>query len=599
MKTLNKLIFGILVILGITLVFAQASSTDEIVYCEKTNANKFLDNAILKIQEYHPAIGNNTCVKVEKNSNISARAINESKSNKILLTSGLLERIERMNSAKAKNAILIFILSHELGHFALKHNHSCSDPTAIENERQADIYGTFLTYASVGFDSSVIPNLNTIIPETENDACHDSIRERIRFIEEKSILINEQASLFAKTMEQVRLINNSENGKDLEELAKTIISIQKKIFSKEKVGENIPILTFAQASINHKHWLLTEPGYTGLNYMATIYFPVDLTSDTTRGVGDQKFSLEFYEARGKYKSYLEKVPNDSKVIMNYLLLLMYSDDEKKDEKVKGNPNPRFLNYYNKLKQAIEADNPKYLNNLAIIASQAEMEKDKTLIETWFKDALKLTDTMSDKKEQKEMRKAIHFNLAKFYFDPQKKSKNYEENVSAYITLSGGCNASDRTKGWLEVVGVNCAKNEKEEEADRKKREEGEVITGVGDFKLDMYEKDLKTAIKKQGLAISNEKFSGEKNRFNTIEVKKNNKLAFIFKLEDKKLYAIQVFPASEEKISGIAFGEYFEDKPDKTQKIDGKDTRHYPNRNLKVVFDKSSKVEEITIEHLR
>jgi len=69
MKTLNKLIFGILVILGITLVFAQASSTDEIVYCEKTNANKFLDNAILKIQEYHPAIGNNTCVKVEKNSN--------------------------------------------------------------------------------------------------------------------------------------------------------------------------------------------------------------------------------------------------------------------------------------------------------------------------------------------------------------------------------------------------------------------------------------------------------------------------------------------------------------------------------------------------
>ena len=133
----------------------------------------------------------------------------------------------------------------------------------------------------------------------------------------------------------------------------------------------------------------------------------------------------------------------------------------------------------------------------------------------------------------------------------------------------------------------------------KKREGEEVITGIGEFKLDMSEKDLKILIKKQGLGISSEKPSGEKNKFNSIEVKKNNKLAYIFKIADKKVYAIQVFSASEEKVSGITFGEYYEEKPDKTQKIDGKDTRYYLNRNLKLVFDNSGKVEEITIQYLK
>ena len=324
MKTLNKTIFGILVILGITLVFAQVKSTNEIVFCENTNPNKFLDDAISKIQKIHPALGVNTCVRLETSSKISATARNNP--DEIVLTTGLMNRLKEEEEKKVNSgeAILVFILSHELGHFALKHSHSCSDSNAKESERQADLYGAFLTFVT-GFDSSLLSPLKTVLPNSENDSCHDNIKERVATLHTKSDKFREQARKFDGIMELVSKYNTAEQADELEKKANEIKKIQEEIFTKEKVGKDIPILTLALATIYHKSWILKYPSYDELSYMATIYFPVDLTSDTTRGVNRQNLTMEYYDARGMYKSYLEKVPNDSKVMMNYLLLLMYDE----------------------------------------------------------------------------------------------------------------------------------------------------------------------------------------------------------------------------------------------------------------------------------
>ena len=415
------------------------------IFIEKIKSkNQIFSSAIEELLTIYPVSKEKFCLNIIKNSeDIIAQSIENNNRKEVQVSTKLIDEIQTLNSRdQRKKIFLIFILSHELAHIELGHKHKCNanDKNAKINEIQADNSAAFLL--KVGdFDLPSIKELGTVFKYT--DDCHDSFQKRDENFESMKKRIEDSSKIFNDAIETIQnsdvgSVSGSEESQEerLYNAYNALHKLKEELVNSEKtrIVNKLNILDLAIATAAHKLFLKNQ-SITSLKFLPTIYLPVSLTENVTKGDG-----VKCCKDNGFFKPAIEHynniTPKEERVTMNRLLLEMYMYDKMPQKEKK-----EFEIEFSKLIKSAEGKEAKFFNNLAVISMYTQLQEDKAI--GWLQSGLKL---LSEKPDP-ELEFAINFNLWK-YFEIKKKVKETtqykNEVVSLFYDKLNGCKINNKS-----------------------------------------------------------------------------------------------------------------------------------------------------------